>query len=154
MHYQVLPATEVKIVRCTRGAVYDVIIDLRPGSPTYGSHIGVELSAENRRTLYVPEMFGHGYQTLTDDAEVMYQVSEMYTPGSERGLRYDDPTLGSRGRCLSVSSLRKTRRGRASTPLGRSRNVIMIDRALEARAAAGTHPGRDGGRRIHGSWYC
>jgi dTDP-4-dehydrorhamnose 3,5-epimerase len=94
MHYQLPPATEVKIVRCTRGAVYDVIIDLRPESPTYGSHIGVELSSENRRTLYVPEMFGHGYQTLTDDAEVMYQVSEMYTPGSERGLRYDDPAFG------------------------------------------------------------
>jgi dTDP-4-dehydrorhamnose 3,5-epimerase len=93
MHYQVLPAAEVKIVRCTRGAVYDVIIDLRPGSPTYGSHIGVELTAENRRTLYVPEMFGHGYQTLTDDTEVIYQVSEMYTPGSERGLRYDDPAF-------------------------------------------------------------
>jgi dTDP-4-dehydrorhamnose 3,5-epimerase len=74
--------------------VYDVIIDLRPDSPTYGSHIGVELSAEKRRTLYVPEMFGYGYQTLTDDTEVIYQVSEMYTPGSERGIRYDDPAFG------------------------------------------------------------
>ncbi len=93
MHYQIPPATETKVVRCTYGAIYDVIVDMRPDSPTYLSHIGVELSSENRRALYVPEMFAHGYQTLTDKAEVIYQVGEFYTPGYERGLRYDDPAL-------------------------------------------------------------
>ncbi len=93
MHYQTAPATETKLVRCNRGAVYDVIIDMRPESPTYLEHISVELSAENRRALYVPEMFAHGYQTLTDGAEVIYQVSEFYAPESEWGLRYNDPLL-------------------------------------------------------------
>lgn len=93
MHYQVAPACETKLVRCTKGAIYDVIIDMRPDSPTYLQHIGVELTEENRRALYVPEMFAHGYQALTDDAEVIYQVGEFYTPGYERGLRYDDPAF-------------------------------------------------------------
>jgi dTDP-4-dehydrorhamnose 3,5-epimerase len=93
MHYQLLPAAETKLVRCTQGAIYDVIVDMRPEFPTYLSHIGLELSAENRRALYVPEMFAHGYQALTDGAEVVYQVGEFYTPGYERGLRYDDPLL-------------------------------------------------------------
>ncbi|ALF51731.1 dTDP-4-dehydrorhamnose 3,5-epimerase [Nostoc piscinale CENA21] len=91
MHYQLPPAAETKLVRCTKGAIYDVIIDMRPNSPTFLQHIGVELTAENRRALYVPEMFAHGYQALTDDAEVIYQVGEFYTPGYERGLRYNDP---------------------------------------------------------------
>lgn len=94
MHYQTLPAAETKLIRCTQGAIYDVIVDMRPNSPTYLSHIGVELTAENRRALYVPEMFAHGYQALTDGAEVVYQVGEFYTPGYERGLRYNDPVLG------------------------------------------------------------
>lgn len=94
MHYQVAPACETKLVRCTKGAIYDVIIDMRPGSPTYKQHIGVELTAENRRALYVPELFAHGYQALTADAEVVYQVGEFYTPGYERGLRYNDPAFG------------------------------------------------------------
>jgi len=93
MHYQISPATETKLVRCTQGAIYDVIIDMRPHSPTYLSHIGVELTAENRRALYVPEVFAHGYQALTDGAEVTYQVGEFYTPGYERGLRYNDPAF-------------------------------------------------------------
>ncbi|NES17544.1 MAG: dTDP-4-dehydrorhamnose 3,5-epimerase [Symploca sp. SIO3E6] len=93
MHYQTPPAAETKLVRCTQGAIYDVIIDMRPDSSTYLEHIGVELTAENRRALYVPEMFAHGYQALTDGAEVIYQVGEFYTPGYERGLRYDDPTF-------------------------------------------------------------
>ena len=91
MHYQIAPAAETKLVRCTQGAIYDVIIDMRPESPTFLSHIGVELTADNHRALYVPEMFAHGYQTLTDNTEVTYQVGEFYTPGYERGLRYDDP---------------------------------------------------------------
>ncbi|MDJ0687955.1 MAG: dTDP-4-dehydrorhamnose 3,5-epimerase [Xenococcaceae cyanobacterium MO_188.B32] len=94
MHYQVSPATETKLIRCTQGASYNVIIDLRPESKTYLQYIGVELTAKNRRALYVPEMFAHGYQTLTDDTEVTYQVSEYYTPNRERGLRYDDPLIG------------------------------------------------------------
>ncbi|HSE97773.1 MAG TPA: dTDP-4-dehydrorhamnose 3,5-epimerase, partial [Blastocatellia bacterium] len=94
MHYQISPATEAKLVRCTKGAIYDVIIDLRPDSPTYLSHIGVELTGENGRALYVPEMFAHGYQTMSDEAEVMYQVSEFYTPACERGVRHNDPSFG------------------------------------------------------------
>lgn len=94
MHYQTPPAAETKLVRCTKGAIYDVIIDMRPNSPTYMQHIGVELTADNRRALYVPELFAHGYQALTDGAEVVYQVGEFYTPGYERGIRYDDPAFG------------------------------------------------------------
>ncbi|MGF1509247.1 MAG: dTDP-4-dehydrorhamnose 3,5-epimerase [Myxococcota bacterium] len=93
MHFQHPPAAETKLVRCTSGAVYDVIIDLRTDSKTYLQHFGVELTASNRRALYVPELFAHGYQTLTDDAEVCYQVTEFYSPGNEGGLRYDDPAL-------------------------------------------------------------
>jgi dTDP-4-dehydrorhamnose 3,5-epimerase len=93
MHLQLPPATEVKLVRCIRGAIYDVIVDYRKDSPTYLKHLGIELSADNRRALYVPAMFAHGYQTLTDDAEVMYQVDEFYTPGHEFGVRYNDPAL-------------------------------------------------------------
>ena len=94
MHYQVAPATEAKLVRCTAGAIVDVIVDVRPDSPTYLQHFSIELTADNRRALYVPPMFAHGYQALTDGAEVSYQVSEAYTPGTERGLRHDDPALG------------------------------------------------------------
>jgi len=93
MHFQLPPATEAKLVRCIAGAIVDIIVDLRPGSPTYLQHVSVKLSAANRRSLYVPPMFAHGYQTLVDDTEVLYQVSERYTPGMERGLRYDDPVL-------------------------------------------------------------
>jgi dTDP-4-dehydrorhamnose 3,5-epimerase len=91
MHYQLPPGGEAKLVRCTRGAIWDVIIDLRPDSPTYGRHIGIELTEQNRRALYVPEICAHGYQTLTDRAEVTYQLSQSYQPNLERGIRYDDP---------------------------------------------------------------
>lgn len=94
MHYQVAPATEAKLIRCIRGAIYDAVVDMRPESPSYGSHIGVELTAENRRALYVPEMCAVGYQTLTDGAEVLYQLSGFYAPECERGVRYDDPAFG------------------------------------------------------------
>jgi len=90
MHYQKAPYAETKLVRCTRGAIYDVAIDLRQGSPTYKQWIGVELTAGNYRMLYVPEGFAHGYQTLEDDTEVFYQVSQFYSPEHERGVRYDD----------------------------------------------------------------
>jgi len=91
MHYQVSPHEETKFVRCIRGAIYDVIIDLRAESETYRQWFGVELTAENRKALFVPRGFAHGFQTLSDDAEVFYQVSEFYTPGAEQGLRHDDP---------------------------------------------------------------
>lgn len=94
MHYQVAPMAEAKLVRCTRGAIYDVIIDLRPESPTYCQWAPVELTADNRRMLYIPEGFAHGFQTLEDDTEVFYQVSEFYTPDCERGVRWDDPVFG------------------------------------------------------------
>ena len=94
MHYQLPPAAETKLVRCIHGEIYDVIIDLRAESPTYLKHFGAHLSAANRTALYVPEMFAHGYQALSDGAEVIYQVSEFYTPGAERGLPHDDPRFG------------------------------------------------------------
>jgi len=93
LHYQLPPACEVKLVRCTAGAIYDVIVDLRAGSPTYGKHIGVELIAANRHSLYIPAMFAHGFQTLDDDSEVFYQISEFYAPDRSAGLRFDDPAL-------------------------------------------------------------
>lgn len=93
MHYQASPYEETKLVRCTRGAVYDVIIDVRPDSPTYRRWIGVELTASNYKMLYVPEGFAHGFQTLEDDTEVIYQVSQFYTPSAERGIRWNDPVF-------------------------------------------------------------
>ena len=90
MHYQVAPHAEVKLVRCTKGAIYDVIIDLRPESPTFKQWIGEELSAENRRMLYVPTEFAHGFQTLVDDTEVFYQVSDFYAPQAADGIRWND----------------------------------------------------------------
>jgi dTDP-4-dehydrorhamnose 3,5-epimerase len=94
MHFQFPPAAETKLVRCTRGAILDIIVDLRPESPTYLQHVSVELSAENGRALYVPRRFAHGYQVLQDVTETSYQVGEFYTPGVEGGLMYDDPKLG------------------------------------------------------------
>ena len=96
LHYQLPPAGEIKLVRCTAGAIWDVIVDLRAGSPTWGKHIAVELTAQNRRALYIPEQFAHGFQTLTDDVEVHYQMSEFYTPDRATGVRFDDPKLGIR----------------------------------------------------------
>lgn len=96
MHFQFPPAAETKLVRCTRGAILDIIVDLRPESPTYLQHVGVELTADNHRALYVPERFAHGYQALEDTTETSYQVGEFYTPGVEGGLLYSDPRLGLR----------------------------------------------------------
>ena len=93
MHFQVAPHEEVKTIRCTMGAIYDVIVDLRPDSPTYRSWTSVELSAENRKALYVPEGLAHGYQTLENGAEVFYQMSEYYAPESARGISWDDPSI-------------------------------------------------------------
>jgi dTDP-4-dehydrorhamnose 3,5-epimerase len=88
MHHQVAPAAEAKLVRCTRGTIWDVIVDLRADSPTYLRHVAVELSGDNRRALYVPASFAHGYVTLTDDTEITYQMSEFYSPEHERGAHY------------------------------------------------------------------
>lgn len=93
MHYQIKPCEEVKLVRCTKGAIFDVIIDLRSSSPTFREWISVELTVDNRNLLYVPENFAHGYQTLVDATEVFYQVSQFYTPGAERGIRFNDPAF-------------------------------------------------------------
>ena len=94
MHYQLAPRAETKLVRCIRGALYDVILDLRPDSPTFGQSFGAELSAENRRMMYVPKGFAHGFITLADDAEAFYFVDESYAPEQERGVRWDDPRFG------------------------------------------------------------
>jgi len=91
MHYQVSPHAEAKLVRCTMGSIYDVIIDLRPNSKTYLQWISVELSAENRTMIYIPEGFAHGLQTLVDNTEVFYQMSEFYTPEYARAIRWNDP---------------------------------------------------------------
>lgn len=94
MHYQDMSAPEAKLIRCVRGAVWDCIIDMRPDSATYRQHVAVELTAENRTAFFVPPMFAHGFITLTDDAEVMYQVSGKYSPDAEHGVRYNDPAIG------------------------------------------------------------
>ena len=94
MHYQAVPHAESKLVRCTAGAIYDVIVDLRAGSPTHGRWTGVELTAANRRALYVPEGFAHGFQTIADESEVFYQISSEFVADAARGVRWDDPAFG------------------------------------------------------------
>jgi dTDP-4-dehydrorhamnose 3,5-epimerase len=94
MHYQVSPRAETKLVRCTAGAIYDVIVDLRPGSGTFKRWTGVELNADNRCMLYIPEGFAHGFLTLSDDAEVFYQMSEYYSAEHARSVRWNDPAFG------------------------------------------------------------
>lgn len=91
MHYQLAPKAETKVVRCIRGALWDCILDLREGSPTFGQWYAEELTAENRRMMYVPKGFAHGFMTLADDSEVLYLVTEFYSPELERGVRWDDP---------------------------------------------------------------
>jgi len=94
MHFQYPPAAETKLVRCTRGAILHIIVDLRPESPTFLEHIAVELNDDNLTALYVPERFAHGYQALRDGTDISYQVGEFYAPNAAGGLRYDDPELG------------------------------------------------------------
>ncbi len=93
MHYQVSPHEEVKIVRCTKGAIHDVIIDLRRESPTFKQYVAVVLKADNRKMLYIPERFAHGFQTLEDDTEIFYQMSEIYEPTCARGVKWNDPAF-------------------------------------------------------------
>ncbi len=94
MHYQDTPYNEAKLIRCTKGAVYDVAIDLRPGSGTFKQWISVELTDENRKMIYIPEGFAHGFLTLSDNTEVFYQISEFYVAGYARGIRWNDPAFG------------------------------------------------------------
>jgi dTDP-4-dehydrorhamnose 3,5-epimerase len=94
MHFQESPALEAKLVRCTRGVIFDVVLDLRPDSASYGKWYAAELSAENGRMLYLPEGCAHGYQTLEDATEMHYMASEYYTPSAARGVRFDDPSFG------------------------------------------------------------
>ncbi|SMB92668.1 dTDP-4-dehydrorhamnose 3,5-epimerase [Hymenobacter roseosalivarius DSM 11622] len=94
MHYQIAPHGESKLVRCTRGGIYDVVVDMREQSPTYGQWIGVELTADNFRMLFVPEYFAHGFITLQDNTDVAYQISAKYTPDAQRALRWNDPSIG------------------------------------------------------------
>jgi dTDP-4-dehydrorhamnose 3,5-epimerase len=93
MHWQAAPHEEIKLVRCTAGAIHDVILDLRPDSPAYKKHVAVELDADSRSSLYIPAGVAHGFQTLTDDTEVFYQMSEFYYPEAARGVRWDDPAF-------------------------------------------------------------
>ncbi len=94
MHFQKAPAAESKLMRVTRGAIFDVLIDLRPGSPTFKRHVAVELTAENGQMLYAPEGFAHGFQTLEDDTEVFYQMSAAHAPAFADGVRWNDPAFG------------------------------------------------------------
>ena len=94
MHFQAVPFAEAKLVRCTSGSIYDVIIDLRPASRTFKQHFAVELSAANQRMLYIPENMAHGFQTLEDDTEVFYQMSQMFSAEHARGIRWNDPAFG------------------------------------------------------------
>jgi dTDP-4-dehydrorhamnose 3,5-epimerase len=109
LHYQVAPYREAKLVRCIRGAIWDVVVDLRPESDTYLRWYGVELAADNRRQLYVPEGCAHGYQVLEDDSEVFYHSSEFYTPEAERGVRWDDPAFDIRWPIPEVTVSEKDR---------------------------------------------
>jgi len=93
MHFQAPPHLEAKIVRCTRGAIFDVLVDLRRGSPTYGQWHGEELTADNRLMLYIPKGFAHGFQSLVDDTEVDYEITPAFVPGAAAGFRFDDPAL-------------------------------------------------------------
>ena len=94
LHYQAPPYAEVKLVRCTAGAAFDVVVDIRQDSPTFKKWLGVELSAKNRKMLYIPDGLAHGFQTLEDDTELFYQMSKAYVPEAARGIKWDDPVIG------------------------------------------------------------
>jgi dTDP-4-dehydrorhamnose 3,5-epimerase len=109
MHYQAHPYEEAKLVRCSRGALYDVLLDLRTGSPTYRRWYAVELTAKNHRLLYVPKGFAHGFMTLADETEVSYQISAAYHPASVRGVRWNDPAFGIQWPCQAITLSLKDR---------------------------------------------
>lgn len=94
LHYQLNPKAQSKLVRCTRGAIYDVAVDIRKGSPTFANWFGIELTAENKKQLLIPRGFAHGFMTLTDDVEVQYKVDELYSPECDKGIIWNDPEIG------------------------------------------------------------
>ena len=114
MHFQAEPHGEAKLVCCTRGAILDVVVDVRPDSPTYLNWFGKEISAENRTALFIPRGFAHGFQTLVDDSEVLYQMSEFFHPDSARGIRWDDPVLAI---CWPLGNFIISEKDRAYPPL-------------------------------------
>jgi dTDP-4-dehydrorhamnose 3,5-epimerase len=123
LHYQAAPYAQARLVRCVQGAIYDVIVDLREGSSSYLHWSGVELTAQNRKAVYVPEGFAHGFQTLEDHAEVFYQFSEDYSPAAEQGVRWDDPAFGIRwpdvsGRVISTRDRTWPPFAPLATPIG------------------------------------
>jgi dTDP-4-dehydrorhamnose 3,5-epimerase len=132
MHFQFPPAAETKLVRCTRGAIVDIIVDLRPESPTYLQHIAVELTEDNYRALYVPERFAHGYQTLEDKTDTSYSVGEFYTPGTEGGLLYNDSRLGLKW-SLPVSVI--SDKDRVWKPLNEQETELKARMILEMESA-------------------
>ena len=138
MHYQAAPHGQVKLVRCTAGAVYDVLVDLRPDSPTYTQWIAAELTADNRRMLYIPDGFAHGFQTLTDGAEVFYQMSQFHEAAAGRGVRWDDAAFGIAGQSIRrPSSPRETLRTLIFSDEGRDHRRRRLHRpALPAAARA------------------
>ncbi len=109
LHFQSAAAPEAKLLRCVRGAVYDVIVDMRPDAATFGNWFGIELTMENRLAIYAPPLFAHGYVSLVDDTEVLYQTSAFYTPGVERGVRFDDPGIGITWPCEILEVTQKDR---------------------------------------------
>jgi dTDP-4-dehydrorhamnose 3,5-epimerase len=125
LHFQYPPVAEDKYVRCIRGEVLDVIVDLRPESPTYLMHVAVNLSAENGRGLYVPKRFAHGFITLTDDTELLYFISNSHTPGAEGGIRYDDPVIGVKWPVVDVIAARDV----AWAPLAEREPAIRMSMA-------------------------
>ncbi|WP_411246399.1 dTDP-4-dehydrorhamnose 3,5-epimerase [Niallia circulans] len=94
LHYQLNPKAQTKLVRCTKGAIFDVAVDIRKGSPTFGKGFGIELSAENKKQLLIPQGFAHGFMTITDDVEVQYKVDNLYAPDCDRGISWNDPEIG------------------------------------------------------------
>jgi dTDP-4-dehydrorhamnose 3,5-epimerase len=136
MHFQFPPAAETKLVRCTRGALLDIVVDLRPESKTFLEHVAVELDAESMRALYVPERFAHGYQVLRDDTVANYELGAVYTPSAEGGLRHDDPRLGLRWP-LPVSAI--SARDRSFPLLADIEDELRRRMALDSRMPGFTH---------------
>jgi dTDP-4-dehydrorhamnose 3,5-epimerase len=137
MHFQCPPAAETKVVQCTQGAILDIIVDLRPESDTYLQHFAVELNEDNQRTLYVPERFAHGYQTLCDDTYAIYHMGQIYTPDSQGGLMYNEPRLGLEWPHLATVISNKDR---SHPPLNEIENDLKLKMNVRASLVTGKHP--------------